>query len=78
MHLLNMKHGATPARRIAIRRRIAAAFCAGALLTAGALAGLLLQLRSEAVTEATTLLTAVAQLADEQTSRTLQSVEQGV
>jgi len=54
------------------------AFCAGALLTAGVLAGLLLQLRSEEIAEATKLLTAVAQLADEQTSRTLQNVEQGV
>jgi hypothetical protein len=76
--LFNMKPGADIGRRPAIRRRIAMAFGAGALLTAGVLAGLLMQLHSGEVHEATKLLTAVAQLTDEQTSRTLQNVEQGV
>jgi PAS domain S-box-containing protein len=76
--LFNMKPGADLARRPVIRRRIAMASCAGALLTAGVLGALLMKLRSDEVTEATNLLTAVAQLTDEQTSRTLQNVEQGV
>ncbi len=50
-------------------------FCVGALLTAGVMAGLLAQLRSNEIAETRKLLTAVAQLTDEQTSRTLQSVE---
>jgi PAS domain S-box-containing protein len=78
VNILKLKSGADIGRRPAIRRRVAMAFCAGALLTAGVLAGLLFELRSDEVTEATKLLTAVAQLADEQTSRTLQNVEQGV
>ncbi len=78
MNILRMKSGADIAHRPVIRRRIGMAFFAGALLTAGVLAGLLLQLRSAEVAEATKLLTAVAQLTDEQTSRTLQNVEQGV
>src|SRR5476649_1266208 len=76
--VFNMKPGADAGRRPVIRRRIAVAFGAGALLTAGVLGGLLVQLRSDEVAEATKLLTAVAQLTDEQTSRTLQNVEQGV
>jgi PAS domain S-box-containing protein len=61
-----------------IRRRIAVVFCAAALLTAGVVAGLLAQLRADEITEASRLLRAVAQLTDEQTSQTLQSVERAV
>jgi PAS domain S-box-containing protein len=78
VNILKMKAGADIGRRSVIRRRIAMVFCVGALLTAGVLAGLMLQLRSNEVTEATELLTAVAQLADEQTSRTLENVQEGV
>ena len=61
-----------------VRRSIAIAYAIGALLTAGGLAAFLVGLRTAEVAEATRLLTAVVQLTDEQTSRTLQSVEQGL
>ena len=53
-------------------------FWAGTVLTAGVMAGLLLQLRTDAIASSHKLLTAVAQLTDEQTSRTLQNVEQAL
>ena len=60
------------------RHRVAVLFCSGTALTAAVLAGLLLQLRADAIAASYKLLTAVAQLADEQTSRTLQNVEQAL
>jgi PAS domain S-box-containing protein len=78
VNLLLAKPGVAARSNTSIRRRIAVVFCAGALLTAGALAGLLVQLRSNEIAEARKLLTAVAQLTDEQTARTLQSVERAV
>jgi PAS domain S-box-containing protein len=78
VNTFKMKPGADSARRPVIRRRIAMAFCAGALLTAGVVADLLVQLRSDDIVEAKNFLTAVAQLSDEQTSRTFQNVEQAV
>jgi PAS domain S-box-containing protein len=69
---------ASPAPRAMIRRRVALAFGAGALATAGVLTGLLVQLRDDSIAENKKLLTAVVQLMDEQTSRTLQNVEQGI
>src|SRR5476649_2329508 len=59
-----------------VRRRIAVLFWLGALVTAGVLAALLVRLRSDEIASTNKLLTAVVQLADEQTSRTLQNVEQ--
>ncbi len=65
-------------RRGSVRWRIAVLFGTGAALTAGVLAALLLQLRADAIAASHKLLTAVAQLTDEQTSRTLQNVEQAL
>jgi len=76
--IFKMTPGDPPGRRTSIRRRIVVAYTAFALLTAGVLAGLMVELRSNEIAEAKNLLTAVAQLTDEQTSRTLQNVEQGV
>jgi len=61
-----------------VRRRVVLLFGLGAMVTAGVLIGLLVQLRSDAIDASKKLLTAVAQLTDEQTSRTLQSVERVV
>ena len=61
-----------------MRRRVVLLFGLGAMVTAGVLIGLLVQLRSDAIDASKKLLTAVAQLTDEQTSRTLQSVERVV
>jgi PAS domain S-box-containing protein len=67
----------TASRSLAsVRRRIAVLFLLGALVTAGVLAALLVRLRSDEIASANKLLTAVAQLVDEQTSRTLQNVDQ--
>ena len=60
------------------RREVALLFLAGAVLTAGVLGGLLAQLHERDIADGKRLLTAVAQLTDEQTSRTLQNVEQGL
>ena len=60
------------------RRRVALLFYSGTVLSAAVLAGLLMQLRADAIASAHKLLTAVAQLTDEQTSRTLQNVEQAL
>ena len=78
MNIVKMKPGKSPRRRASNRRRIAVAYAAFALLTAGVLAGLMLELRSNEIAEAKNLLAAVAQLTDEQTSRTLQNVEQAI
>jgi PAS domain S-box-containing protein len=76
--IVKMKRGDTPGRRASIRRRIVMAYGAFVLLTAAVVTGLMAELRSGEIGEAKNLLTAVAQLMDEQTSRTLQNVEQGV
>ena len=78
MKIAKMKRGDASGHRVSIRLRTAVAYGAFALLTAGVLAALLVQLRSDEVAEGKKLLTAVAQLMDEQTSRTFQNVEQGV
>ena len=70
--------GESPGRRASIRRRIAVAYCAVAVVTAGLLAGAMMQLWSFEIEEDENLLTAIAQLTDEQTSRTLQNVEQAI
>jgi PAS domain S-box-containing protein len=61
-----------------VRSRVAWVLSAYVVITAGVLAALMLQLRSDAIVSGKKLLTAVAQLTDEQTSRTLQNVEQGL
>jgi PAS domain S-box-containing protein len=71
-----MEYGSS--RLGSIRRRIIVLFCACALVPAFVLTALVMQLRSDDVQASKQLLSAVAQLADEQTSRTLQSVERAV
>ena len=73
-----MQPGLASDRHAPVRLRIALLFGLGALVTAGVLAGLLMQLRADAIDAGKRLLTAVALLTDEQTSRTLQSVERSV
>ena len=64
--------------RISLRWRILVLLLAYAVVTAGVLVGLLAKLQADAIGEGKRLLTAIAQLADEQTSRTLQSVDQAI
>jgi PAS domain S-box-containing protein len=64
--------------RISLRWRIIVLLSAYAVVTAGVLGGLLLKLRDDAIGEDKKLLTAIAQLADEQTSRTLQNIDQAI
>ncbi len=64
--------------RISLGRRILLLLVAYAVVTAAILGGLLLKLRADDLVEEKSLLTAIAQLGDEQTSRTLQSVEQAL
>ena len=63
-------------RRAAIPRRVFWLLLAVALLSAGVIAGSLLQQRADAIAAGEELGSAFAQLADEQTARTLQIVEQ--
>ena len=70
--------GSASDRRATARLRILFLFGLGAVVTAGVLAGLLVQLRNDDIQAGKKLLTAVVQLTDEQTSRTLKSVERGV
>ena len=63
-------------RRAAIPRRVFWLLLAVALLSAGVIAGTLLQQRADAIAAGEELGGAFAQLADEQTARTLQIVEQ--
>ena len=58
------------------RRRIVLPLVASALLTAAVLAGLLVYLRADAIASGETLLGAIAQLSDEQTTSVIQNVEQ--
>lgn len=60
------------------RRRIAVAYCAIVLLTAGLLGAAMAKLWSLEMVESRNLLTAIARLTDEQTARTLQNVDQAL
>jgi len=64
--------------RISLRWRILVLLLAYAVVTAGVLVGLLMKLKADAISEDKKLLTAIARLADEQTSRTLQSVDRAI
>jgi PAS domain S-box-containing protein len=67
---------AASSRTASIRRRVITLLAAYALLTAAVLAALLLYLRSDAVASGQKVLAGFAELAGEQTTRTLQGIEQ--
>ena len=79
MTISERSRGAPVRRRGGLARsRIVALLLAWIVLTAGVLAFVMVQLRAGDIADAKKLLTAVAQLTDEQTSRTLQNVDQGL
>jgi len=59
-----------------VRVRVALLLIAFVLVTAGVLAGLLVYFRDESIASAERVLSAFAQLTDEQTTRTIQDVDQ--
>ncbi len=78
MNITQTAPGLASDRRVFTVLHVVLLFVVGAALTASVLGGLLLHLRSDALSSSHKLLTAVAQLTDEQTSRTLQSVERSL
>ena len=62
--------------RVSFRSRIALMLTAYALVSGAVLAGLLLQMRADAIASGENVLNAFAQLTEEQTTRTFQSVDQ--
>jgi len=70
------KPGSSSDGRISLRVRIVSLLIAFAVVTGGVVAVLLVYLRAEAITSSEKVLTAFAQLTEEQTTRTLQSVDQ--
>jgi PAS domain S-box-containing protein len=62
--------------RIPVRSRVAWLLSVYVVVSAGVIAGLLLQTRSDAIVSGEKLVSAFAQLADEQTTRTIQSIDQ--
>jgi PAS domain S-box-containing protein len=62
--------------RASVRVRVVLLLIAFVVVTAGVLAGLLIYLRDESIASAERVLSAFAQLTDEQTTRTIQDVDQ--
>src|SRR5580692_3110863 len=76
MNLQPGKAKPTTSKRASLRGRVVLPLIAFALVTGGITATLLLYLRTEAITSAEKVLTAFAQLTEEQTTRTIQDVDQ--
>src|SRR5471032_843170 len=62
--------------RSSARNRVVGLLLVYVVVSAGVIAGLLLQTRSDAIVSGEKLVSAFAQLADEQTTRTIQSIDQ--